>query len=99
MPVAVKGVGAYTCLETTRLVGRGEVIECAPNPPHTLWTSAHHQDTHTRDALTIVLPQVLLAKTVLAGWVQRKVLPKLPNGQVLERMIKNQGFFAICIFR
>jgi hypothetical protein len=43
--------------------------------------------------------QVVLAKTLLSGWVQRSVLPKLPNGRVLERMIKNQGFIGIAIFR
>mmetsp|Transcript_13316 Transcript_13316/g.34041 ORF Transcript_13316/g.34041 Transcript_13316/m.34041 type:complete len:226 (-) Transcript_13316:123-800(-) len=42
---------------------------------------------------------VVLAKTVLADWVHRSVLPKLSNGRVLERMIKNQGFAAICVFR
>eukprot|EP00040_Diaphanoeca_grandis_P017439 m.90906 g.90906 ORF g.90906 m.90906 type:complete len:268 (+) comp26434_c1_seq1:284-1087(+) len=42
---------------------------------------------------------VILAKTVLAGYVKRNLISKLPNALVLERMAKRQGFLGVCIFR
>lgn len=42
---------------------------------------------------------VLLAKTVLSGYVKRNLLPRLESARVVERMAKKQGFVAILIFR
>ena len=42
---------------------------------------------------------VLLAKSIMSGYVRKNLLPRLQNTRVIERMAKRQGFIAILIFR
>lgn len=42
---------------------------------------------------------IILAKTILADYARKHVLPRLKHARVLERMVQKQGFTAVCIFR